>query len=888
MPGKTFEYEAGLPKLPVPQLEETMNSIRKSLEPLYYADGSYEYPLEPDKIEGLAKSVETFLSSSAATKLQDKLKEFYASDNCYLDKLHLDINNSEATKELQDDVLPRNPFLVLAEDSNPEILQTSRAAILVNSACRFISSLKLGFLKPDIDTKTGKPLSMEPYLNLFGTTRCPVFQRDETEKFDLNKPYSLSDLDEFDESEQFSVSDDVFSESDERCMSTMDNDDTRINKDTGATRTKTSSKLRTDSFTRHGITVARFPEAKHILIIFKGQYYTLDVLDDTNKPIYPSADLEMLFDHIIDPKNNTNRQDSTALGSLTSHSYRSWKYARKRLIKRYPNELHLIDSALFVLILDDSDDNELNQDDSDKNDGSLTCNSSEDCKRLFYGTSTIDKYGYQRGSCISRWYDKLQLVVTADAKAAVIWDSFTCDGSVVLRFISETYTESILRVAREINGGDPRFSLWPELPSTTTTKNTSTEVDPSLVLHKIMWSFSDILNTHVHLSETKLADLISKHDIVSASLPFGKKAAQRLGVSPDSMIQIAIQIAQYALYGETKSTFEPVNTRYYKNSRSSFINIQSKDLLELCQLFISATIDGSDKLQKFIECCEKHHELVKKVKSGYAYEKHFNALRNLYKYHSHFGVALSHEDKITLSDVFDSVYYKPFHDPELIVANCGNSATTIFGITPAVPHGFGIGYVIKDDHCNLTVTSQFRQGKRLVFMINWVLNEIRMHWKAMRGASRTQNGVKISPLIDRLYELDNALRTNKTSRSSSRIGIDSYYGIMHHDANLEGRVPSKTSSMKNIAAKNTGVSSVSLGGSRGQSKAELFIPSETEKLNTGHQILQIQSLIDEGIEDDSEDLMSPGTDLKKNNVVNTKFDINFDRGKVGRKISTFE
>ena len=555
---QTFAYEESLPKLPLPQLSKTLHHLKKSLEPLYYADGYYKHPLDPRTIHDLSQCIQDFETSTVAEKLQNKLNEYHSSQSSYLDKLHLDINNHTAATDIQDDILPRNPFLILADDAVKGIDQADRAAVLLHSALRFISALKKNILPPDVamnhsSSKKNKNLedsvahlSMYPYRNLFGTTRAPVFQNGEVETFDLQKPYTISDLendedDDQEEQEQYSSKE-------------------------GSTESTNSAK---DCFTRNGITIARYPESRHIVIISKGQYYTVDVLDDDNDVLYTSNEFTSFCNYIIkDSEKSYNFRASTALGSLTSHSFKNWKYARKRLQKRYPEELHLIDSALFVLVLDESDESDLMNTDPEvinsivhdydykpinKN---VNQESSINCKRLFYGTSIIDSKGHQIGSCVSRWYDKLQLVVTKDSKAAVIWDSFTCDGSAVLRFTSETYTESILRLAKEVNAGDPEFSLWPtvkqsSIPNDLIRKDKRTmtldEAQIKNIVFKIDWSFSNILNTHVHLSETKLADLISKHDIIHASVPFGRRSALRLGIQPDSMIQVALQIAHYSL-----------------------------------------------------------------------------------------------------------------------------------------------------------------------------------------------------------------------------------------------------------------------------------------------------------------------------------------------------
>ncbi|SMN20872.1 similar to Saccharomyces cerevisiae YER024W YAT2 Carnitine acetyltransferase [Maudiozyma saulgeensis] len=952
---ETFAYEESLPKLPLPKLNKTLNHLKKSLEPLYYADGYYKHPLDPKTIHDLSQCIENFESSKVAEKLQEKLNYYHLNQSSYLDKLHLDINNNTSATDIQDDILPRNPFLILADDAIKGITQEDRAAVLVHSALRFISALKKNILPPDVVTNHSikdsstkiAHLSMFPYKNLFGTTRSPVFQNGEVETFDLQKPYTISDLenDEDDEEDEFSSNESI-----------PENDN------------NSEQKKVKDCFTRNGITIARYPESRHIVIISKGQYYTIDVLDDENDLLYTSNEFTSFFNYIIkDSEKTYNFRASTALGSLTSHSFKNWKYARKRLQKRYPEELHLIDSALFVLVLDESDESDLINNDPEVINSIVhdydykpinkdtNQESSINCKRLFYGTSIIDRKGHQVGSCVSRWYDKLQLVVTKDSKAAVIWDSFTCDGSAVLRFTSETYTESILRLAKDVNAGDPEFSLWPtvkqsSIPNDLIRKDKRTmtldESQIKNIVFKIDWSFSNILNTHVHLSETKLADLISKHDIIHASVPFGRRSALRLGIQPDSMIQVALQIAHYSLYGKMVFSLEPISTRRFRNSRSSFINVQTQELLELCQLFISNSINGPGKLEKFLNTCDSHSQNIRKAKAGSSYEKHFNALKYLYKFHDHYGIDLDEDDKKIAANLFDNSIIAPFSQPELIVANCGNSATTTFGITPVVPQGFGIGYIIKDDQCDITVTSQFRQGDRLMFMLVWVLHEIRSYWKEARTLDQNRTGVKISPGVDRLYQLDNAIKSkmdgqssNEHSPSPSSAQLNhlshnkkSLYGNHHHpnsgfrffdiDSHIDSRGTSVTPPIVNgnrvlmaqgdplrgqfdgssskLSAK---LAALSVNDTNYNSSQSLSALTASEKLNTGSEIPQIQPSHTADSSDfdgesinsqsnrysiDSDSANSSRPDSKKRNVINSKFEIDFDRADVGRKVSTYE
>ncbi|SCV02109.1 LAMI_0G15984g1_1 [Lachancea mirantina] len=825
---REFTDEHGLPKLPLASLERTFAELEECIKPLWFADGYYKHPLDPEHAYDLSGKITDFLKSSVSTKLQRKLEEFYGSKKCYFDGLHLDIDGYLGT-DGHHDVLPRNPFLVLAEDAVPDISQAERAGILCYSAVRFASALKRGLLAPDMGSG-GRRLSMSAYSNLFGSTRCPVFREGEIDAFDLNRAYHENDLDDYDCGPREAW----FSNDDEpaRC---------------------------------NGITMRTAPDSKHVLIISRGQYYTLEVLDQDNDLIYNELGLADALKSILeDSSKPQNAPQITALGSLTSYSMKTWRYARKRLQKRFPEEMKTIDTALFVLVLDESVGAGLGF---------------SECKRLFNGTSVIDENtGFQTGSCISRWYDKLQVIVTADAKAAVVWDSYTCDGSAVLRFTSDMYAESILRLAREVNGDDPNFSLW---PSVSMRAGDGEEFIAAANVRKIVWSFSKILKTHIHLSETNLTDLISKHDIVQVRIPYGRRAAQQYGVKADSLIQVALQVAHYALYGKMAFTWEPASTRYFQNCRSSCVPIQNQRMLELCQVFISNSLSETDKLEMFLDVCHSHTRSLDETKHGSSFEKHFAALRYLFRFHRHFGIEMEKEELKIASSLFTSEMLVPLLAPEIIAANCGNPAMLAFGINPAVSQGFGIGYIIKDDQCELTATSQFRQGNRLLFMVHSVLAEVDDYWNSNRSTSSSSATTAV-PINEKLYELDNAGASgrHKGPRLVQGGSLNRGFGLFDLNEHIKSRSPSQHGSRNNSSAKLNELH-----------RHEEFAPShlferldatKEEMESTGRQILLInpeQKLSQEPSFSKLESSPRP-----KSNVISSRFDIDFERGLIGKKV----
>ena len=52
---------------------------------------------------------------------------------------------------------------------------------------------------------------------------------------------------------------------------------------------------------------------------------------------------------------------------------------------------------------------------------------------------------------MNRWYDKLQIIVSENGAAGVNFEHAGVDGHTVLRFVSDVFTDTILRFARSIN-----------------------------------------------------------------------------------------------------------------------------------------------------------------------------------------------------------------------------------------------------------------------------------------------------------------------------------------------------------------------------------------------------------------------------------------------------
>ncbi|CAN3372055.1 hypothetical protein DIURU_001406 [Diutina rugosa] len=649
-----YELEDQLPRLPVPPLTQTVNQLLTALKPLL---SSEEY------LEVYEESAH-FLSDPTINLIQKHLESASANPevSCYLNAVTGDTAPG-IYGELRGDTLPRNPYLVLAEDPYSKALHPptmcERAASLVNSTLKFVIAVRNETLKPDVTPKNGKPLTMRGFRNLFGCTRIPA----PDSSFNHVTMYKYNDIN----------------------------------------------------------------DSRHIIIICNNQYYKLELLTlytpeeyaetkSKHKIWFNDHELSTILQQVVLEAEQVDQITSNrnSVGCLTTQSFGMWKDGRAELLKSNAEQIRAIDDALFVLVLDPE---------------SKPVTDEEKTVCISHGTSElVPGTNIQRGTCTSRWYDKLQLIVAGNATAGIVWESASMDSTAILRFISDIYTDSVLKLAKNINGH--QYTLFDPNTQFVSADGKIIKPEPEY----ITFNFTPELSTLVRLSETRLADLVTQHEYVTSVLKLDSHLISKVGLSVDSVLQIAFQVANYSLYGRMVNTLEPITTRKFRDSRTELIPIQNDHITNLVKLFITSA-SQEDKWNWFKKCCETHHRQYLDAMQGRGFERHLMALTQVCKRSSARAnlnsinpnldpipdLSRSKEDIPLLTNPLMS----KISSPELLISNCGNPALHLFGIPPAIDQGYGIGYIIQKDRVLVTMCSKYRQARRLLSTVTQVLGDFR-------------------------------------------------------------------------------------------------------------------------------------------------------------------
>jgi len=528
--------------------------------------------------------------------------------------------------------------------------------------------------------------------------------------------------------------------------------------------------------TDNGCHIGQDPTAKHVVVLCRGQFYWFDVMDDNHDLIMTEKDMSLNLQVIVDDAEQTPIHDAAkgALGVLSTENRKIWSGLRDLMSKDEGSNnsdcLSIVDTALFILDLDHTE----------------PLDNAGLCMNMLCGTSEIER-GVQVGTCMNRWYDKLQIIVCKNGSAGINFEHTGVDGHTVLRFASDVYTDTILRFAKSINGQAP--SLWASQSPDPSKRDPSSFGDVSTTPHKLEWDMVPELSTALRFAETRLADLIQQNEFQTLEFGhYGKTFITSMGFSPDAFIQMAFQAAYYGMYGRVESMYEPAMTKVFFHGRTEAVRQVTHESVDFIRTFWGEN-PPTDKVEKLRKACEKHTAITKEAAKAQGQDRHLYALMCLWQR----SVDAGESDSMSATDggstngysspvsdrdgvpspnrasmaseegsipssrsptgqqqqqqqaimpaLFADAGWDKINNTILSTSNCGNPSLRHFGFGPTSGEGFGIGYIIKDGSISICASSKHRQTKRFIEAMESYFLEIRklLRQTQRRGTSADKN-----------------------------------------------------------------------------------------------------------------------------------------------------
>ncbi|GAC96101.1 hypothetical protein PHSY_003681 [Pseudozyma hubeiensis SY62] len=460
--------------------------------------------------------------------------------------------------------------------------------------------------------------------------------------------------------------------------------------------------------TANGCRMETAPESRHIVVMRRGQIYWFEALDEEHRPLLTERAMLGNLQAIIRDADQTKLEDVAkgSVGILTTEKRPIWSMYREHLREDSHNRkcLEVVDSALFVVCMDDSE----------------PADAAELSNNMLCGTYRLQR-GIQTGTCTNRWYDKLQIIVCANGTAGINFEHTGVDGHTVLRYAADVYTELIMRFAKSINSATKSlfkaktspFAKGAGKKANGTTSEVDAQraqdVDQATAPKKLEWNLTAKLADGIRYGETRLSDLICQNECQVLEFDkYGKNFITRHRFSPDAFVQMAFQAAYYTLYGRCETTYEPAMTKAFLHGRTEAIRTVQPHSASFVETYISSEAKVEAKIEALRKACDGHSKLSRACAGGQGHDRHLYALHNLWKRNA------SSSSSSTPPKIFTDAGYAKLNHTVVSTSNCGNPALRMFGFGPVVPDGFGIGYIIKDDGITVCASSKHLQTKRFL------------------------------------------------------------------------------------------------------------------------------------------------------------------------------
>ncbi|XP_071081825.1 carnitine O-palmitoyltransferase 2, mitochondrial-like [Haliotis cracherodii] len=585
----TYHFQKSLLRLGIPKLEKTCERYLKAQKPL----------LSPGEYSQTETTVQSFLQNEG----QELHQELVANDKSnkhtsYISGPWFDMY----LKDRSPLVLTHNPFVVFNNDPRPEYNdQLVRATNMIASSVRFMKTLKAEVLEPEVF-----------HLNA-AKSDTPQFR-----KFTRLLPQSVASYGAY-------------------WYKAFPLDMSQYGRLFNSTRIPRPE--RDELFTDNN--------ARHLLVLRRGNFYTFDVLDQDGN-IRPAVEIMANLKYILD---EPSPQPEFPLGVLTSENRDVWTAVRSQLVDA-GNEATLrhLDSAIFALVLDE----EAPQD-------------PDGVSRLFL-----------HGDGINRWFDKsFQLILNSAGTAAVNFEHAWGDGVAVLRYFKEVFKDTT-----------EKAQVGPD------TKPAN--IDSSSDVKRLDFKLDAGIKQAIKEAKEKFDKKTSSLDLHHLEYKrYNKTFAKQHKVSPDAIMQLAIQLAYYRQNGSTVGTYESCSTAAFKHGRTETMRPCTSATQNMCQmLFESKEMPSVSDLQQGIrECSTVHQQLTKEAAMGQGFDRHMFAMRTLAESHG------------KVPDIFQDPAYKKINYNILSTSTLSDPAVLIGGFAPVVPDGYGIGYSIENNRIGFNITS---------------------------------------------------------------------------------------------------------------------------------------------------------------------------------------
>ena len=399
---------------------------------------------------------------------------------------------------------------------------------------------------------------------------------------------------------------------------------------------------------------------KHIVVLFKEHIFKLDIVNAEGEVCSFSA-IEAALQEILNV--TTPGQN---IGILTTMQRDEWADSRTALVnidQKNETQLKYIEEAIFALSLDENSPEQL------------------------IDTSQMLLHGDGK----DRYFDKsLQFIVFKNGKTGVNFEHTGMDGSVLLRMIGHIYDNI------------DKFPEDKKVSSVPTAEQLTFQLDSQLTasLDNASKAFAHaVANTQTRLLNFSL---------------FGKNQIKAFKVSPDAFVQVALQLAEYRLYGKCTSAYEAIMTRGFLEGRIDVLYTVSAQSLAFIKNIHNEECSKQTKIDFLRKAAEKHITRANECRLGQGIHTHLLGLISRFEKEGHdLGIT-------ELPEIFTDKGYQTLVHNIVCTSTTSEYGVELAGYGPVVEDGYGIRYFNRSDSIFFNITSRTENKDNLDLMVKYI------------------------------------------------------------------------------------------------------------------------------------------------------------------------
>ncbi|XP_042362952.1 carnitine O-acetyltransferase-like [Plectropomus leopardus] len=298
-------------------------------------------------------------------------------------------------------------------------------------------------------------------------------------------------------------------------------------------------------------------------------------------------------------------------------------------------------------------------------DASLCMYASRKAAQVLHGGGTFSNSG-------NRWFDKtLQFVVGEDGSWGLLYEPATAEGPPIA-----TLLHHILEYCEK---PDPKRAPLVPLP----------------MPKKLYFHIDREIKRDIEHAKQNLDILINDLDVnVFNFKRFGKDLPKQHSLSPNSFIQVALQLAYFRVHNEVCPACDIASQRMFRGGRTEYIRSPTKQTHDFILAFVDRTVSREAKLQLFREAVDAYTALTDRVLKGHGIDHHLLGLK-----------LQAIEEGLSIPKIFMDTAYGLATHWKLRTGQVPANTDSVMCFGPLVPDGYAICYNPQADHVHFSITA---------------------------------------------------------------------------------------------------------------------------------------------------------------------------------------